>query len=42
MSKLDKSQISSTNIQINSIQKIFEISPHPSLLPTGEREGVRG
>jgi hypothetical protein len=22
--------------------KIFEISPHPSPLPTGEREGVRG
>jgi len=24
------------------LPKIFEISPHPSPLPTGEREGVRG
>jgi hypothetical protein len=26
----------------NTYPKIFEISPHPSPLPSGEREGVRG
>jgi hypothetical protein len=29
-------------VNSKSKTKIFEISPHPSPLPTGEREGVRG
>jgi hypothetical protein len=28
--------------QIQNLTKIFEISPHPSPLPSGERVGVRG
>jgi hypothetical protein len=34
--------MSKSKCQINYYPKIFEISPHPSPLPTGEREGVRG